>query len=564
MQNSNRISDFQAECCESVYEGLMNRCFVNALKKNIKMTPEIGKECVKYSTNVLRNAGGISLLTNAIESAEDTMTKSFLSRISDACVFIGMEMSKNMILSDAVKGALEAQDEGIDDGYEDEDMMDEPEPEDTTLTDEMDNLDSMSAVPEMPKEFKNKDISEIQLDTRITDRELAALKTAAEKTDLDDISTIISDKVANVLQAEKVQRFKLTEEKERLKSAIMDNPTNDISDDSAAEAAMERMLAVPMSKLDTTVYNSLFSTLQRRAIESLLAYNNSNVGVADILTELTINNTLNIFKPLEKTFESVLTQASFMSAAMECGDDCQMDDIMQKATTIATIVYTMLEMMHTTKLNSCTPMDVKDMMTKNAKDVAPTNDVANVVNRDYKRAIEENKRRIYKCTEASDVEIIRAKLVDSKINILAAKESGIAIKDDVVDQISNLIDIANQRIEDLSKPATETAVLDRMTSARSADLGKMNLIASSIKYKNFDNIRFKCTEAVDNRALFNITAEKDKNCVYKTQLDVVGMEGVEPDKYIKYLVSQSRFNGMVKNGEPVDYVVEYEGRKIAF
>ena len=563
MQNSNRVADFQAECCEAVYEGLMNRCFLNALKKNINMTHDMAKECAKYSTSVLRNAGGISLLTDAIESA-DPVTKRFLSRISDECVAISTEMSKDMILADAVKSALEAE-EPMDDNFEDDDMMDEPEPEDTTLTDEMDNLDSMSAVPEMPKEFKNKDISEIQLDTRITEKELNALKTAANKTDLDDMAGIISDKVANVLQAEKVQRAKLTEEKERIKNAIMDNPSNEISDDSAAEAAMDRILAVPMSKLGMTVYNTLFSTLQRRAIESVMAYGNTNIPVADILTELTINNTYDIFKPVKKTFESVITQASFMSAATEgCCDDEKMDDVISKATTFATIVYTMLEMLHTSKLHCCSPMDVRHMMTKNPKDVAPTNDVANVINRDYVRAVEENKRRIYKCTEAEDVEAIRAKLVDSKINIITAKESGMAINDDVLTQICGLIDIANQRIADLSKPAAESTVLDRMTTARAADLGNLNLIASSIKYKNFDNIRFKCVEATGANGTFNVFAESKNNCVYKTQLDVVGMEGVEPDKYIKFLVGQSRFNGMVKNGEPVDYVVEYDSKKIVF
>lgn len=557
MQVSHRVADFQAECCESVFEGLMNRCFLRALKDNINLTQDIANECVAYSTNVLRNAGGIGLLMNAIESS-DTKTKNFLTRIANECVAIGCEMSTDMILADAVRSAIEA---GVEDeGVPMDDMDEETDPEDTTLEDELGNLDNYSASPEMPPEFKNKDISEIQLDTKITEKELNALKQAAAKTDIDAVSNVISDKVSNVLQSEKVQRYKLNEEKERLKTAIMDNPANDVDDENAAEAVMTRMLAVPTADLDTTVYTSLFSTLQRRAIESMLAYENVNIPVSEILTELTINNTFDIFKPMKKTFESVTERATFMSAAMECGDDAHMDDIMKKATTIATIVYTMLEMFNTTKLNSCTHMDVKHMVTKNAKNVAPTNDVANVVNSDYKRAIEENKRRIYKCTEASDVEAVKSKLINAKVNLMSAREFGIAIKDDVINQLSNVIDIADRRIAELNKPAEESVMLDRMTSARAADLGNLNLIASSIKYKNFDNIKFKCVESTDTSASFDVFADKGKENVYKTHLLVKGIEGVELDKYIKFLVSKSKFNGMTKNDEPIDYAVIHNGQ----
>lgn len=561
MQVADRVADFQSECCESVFEGLMNRCFLRALKNNIDLTPETAKECVDYSTNILRNAGGISLLMNAIESA-DPITKSFLSRISDECVVVGCEMSKDMILADAVKGALEAE---MDDAEPTDDDLDEgADPEDTTLEDELGNLDNYSASPEMPAEFKNKDISEIQLDTKITDKELNALKQAAAKTDIDAVSNVISEKVSNVLQSEKVQRFKLNEEKERLKTAIKDNPSNDVSDDNAAEAVMARMLAVPTAGLETTVYNSLFTTLQRRAIESIIAYEHVNIPVSTILTELTVNNTMDIFKPLKKTFESVVERATFMTAAMEECDDDHMECIMKKATTFATIIYTMLEMLHTTKLNCCGPMDVKAMLTKNVKNVAPTNDVANVVNSDYKRAIEENKRRIYKSIESSDVEAIKAKLISTKANLMAARESGIAIKDDVIAQLSSVIELADTKIADLNKPAKEAAVLDRMTSARATDLGNLNLIASSIKYKNFDNIKFKCTESTDSYMSFDVYCDKGRDNVYKTHLLVKGMEGVDADKYIKYLVTKSKLTGITRDGEPLDYAVMYDGRITSF
>lgn len=560
MQVSHRVADFQAECCESVFEGLMNRCFLRALKDNIDLTPEIAKECATYGTNILRNVGGISLLMNAIEST-DPVTKSFLSRISDECVSVGCEMSKDMILSDAVQKALEAE---AEDAEPTEDDFEEEDPEDTTLENELSNLDGYSASPEMPAAFKNKDISEIQLDTKITDKELNALKSAAAKTDIDAVSNVISEKVSNVLQSEKAQRYKLNEEKERLKAAIMDNPSNDVNDENAAEAVMSRMLAVPTADLDTSVYNTLFATLQRRAIESIIAYEHVNIPVSDILTDLTVNNTMNIFTPVKKTFESVVERATFMTAAMEDCDDDHMECIMKKATTLATIVYTMLEMLHTTKLNCCTPMDVKNMITKNVKNVAPTNDVANVVNTDYKRAIEENRRRIYKSTESSDVEAIKEKLINTKANLIAARESGMAIKEDVITQLTNTIELADTRIADLNKPAKESAILDRMTSARSSDLGNLNLIASSIKYKNFDNIKFKCTESTDSYMSFDVYCDKGRDNVYKTHLLVKGMEGVDADKYIKYLVAKSKFNGMLKDGEPLDYAVIYDGHITSF
>ena len=143
---------------------------------------------------------------------------------------------------------------------------------------------------------------------------------------------------------------------------------------------------------------------------------------------------------------------------------------------------------------------------------------------------------------------------------MTAKESGLAIKDVVLEELSHLIDIANKRIEDLNKPANEGAVLDRMTSARSVDIGKLNLIASSIKYKNFDNIRFKCTESVGNMASFDVYANKGKTPVYKTRLDVIGMESVDPAKYIKYLVNKSK---LVDKAD-VDYAVTYNSNTTVF
>ena len=553
----NKVSNFQAECYESVFEGLMNRCFIKSLKNNIAMTEDIAKECVKYSTQVLRNAGGISLLTNALESAAPK-DKMFLSRLVTECVHVGTEMSRDMILNDAVKSALEAE---IDDTLAGEDDEMGVDPEDTTLDEELNTLNSYGQAPEMPKEFQNKDISEIQLDTRITSKELEALKSAAAKTDLDELSEIISDKVSNVLQAEKVNRYKLNEEKERLKTSIMNNQANSADNESAAESAMDKMLAIPTSKLDYAVYTSLFSTLQHRAMESILAYENVNIPVCNILTELTVNNTFDIFHPMRKTFESVVDQATFMTAALEDCDDDHMNNVIEKATTFATIVYTMLEMLHSSKLNTCGPKDVKDLISKDVKNATPTNDVAEIINKDYKKAIETNKRAIYRSTETADVEAIKAKLINSKLNIMTAKESGgLGIKDDVIDQLSHLIEIADKRISDLSKPANEGASLDRMTSARSVDIGRANLIASAIKYKNYDNIRFKCVESAGNSAVFDVYANKGKDNIYQTQLSVVGMENVDPARYIKYIVAKSKFNDKAD----IDYAVYYNSQVTTF
>ena len=99
-----------------------------------------------------------------------------------------------------------------------------------------------------------------------------------------------------------------------------------------------------------------------------------------------------------------------------------------------------------------------------------------------------------------------------------------------------------------------------MTNTRAADVGKLNLIASSIKYKNFDNIRFKCTESVGNMASFDVYANKGKDTVYKTRLDVVGMESVDPAKYIKYLVSKSKLN----ERSNIDYAVTYNSQTSSF
>lgn len=560
------VALFQLQCCESVYEALMSKCFIKALKPNIPLSPEIAKECATYCTAVLRNAGGIGLLTNAIESATGSK-KSFLQRFNDACVSTGLQISTEAVLNDAMWSAIEDAEEDdvptdVDLG-EDEDDLDEYDDMDP---DDIDD-EPEEAAPEMPKEFKGKTIDQIQLDTKISEKELGKLKSAADKVDLDDISQIISDKVTNVIQAEKVQRYKLNEEKERIKQAIIDDSSNAIEDENAAESAMDTMLNVPLSRLDTGVYTTLFSTIQRRAIESTMIYENGNVSVADMLTELTVNNTMDCFHPVNKTFYDATSRAIEMSVITEDCDEEHMEKVINSATTFATIVYTMLEMLHTMNLNTCTPKDVKAVVTKNAGKVAPTNDVCNAINKNATAAIEDKKKFIMACAKKndtiglenaiSDIKVIKGRLIQAKENV------GLKINDSIMPQLDNLIDIASQKkaaIEAQYTMGNESASYDRVTAARRSDISRMDSIARALRSKNFDNIKFKCCESSGESTIFSVSAERGKTPVYKTELCVAAMESIAPEKYIKYLINGSKLKDVTPNNETPDYCVINKGQ----
>lgn len=571
INSGSTINNFQANCIESAFEAIVSKCFIDALKKNIPFSPTIAAECADFSKKVIRNAGGISLLTNAIESSKltDISKKGFLERFNNACVEAGLEMSSSMILRDACMSAIEDANDESDDFGE----SPEPEMEDENYDEDMGDISEdeesiEDEAPEMPKEFKGKPIDEIQLDTKISPKELDALKRAAGKIDLEEISQVVSDKVANVIQAEKVQRFKLNEEKERIKQAIIDDPNNGIEDENAAESAMETMLNVPVSKLDTAVYTTLFSTLQRRAVESVMTYERGNTSVSDILAEITVNNTFDIFKPEQMTFFDATSKAVEMTIATEACDDDHMENVIKNSTIFATIIYTLLETLHTMNLNTCCPTDVKKIITKNADDVTARTKVESKMN-DYKEALEAKKRCIISCAKKRDVVGLENAVSDMTIikgRLITAKESvGFNVKPEVMAELDSLIDLANNQISIIESSYNQgmesTMGYDKITAARESDISQMNSIARSLKYKTFDNIKFKCCESAGSSAVFSVSAEVGKTPVYTTELKVTGMESaITPDRYISYLCKNSKISDLTKANENIDICVVSKGQ----
>ena len=101
---TNAADRFQLECTESAFEALFNKCYIKALAPNLPSitNPEILTECVNYSTQVLKNAGGIKLLTDAIENAKTPANKSFLQNFCNACVEAGNEMALSILTTSVV------------------------------------------------------------------------------------------------------------------------------------------------------------------------------------------------------------------------------------------------------------------------------------------------------------------------------------------------------------------------------------------------------------------------------------------------------------------------------
>lgn len=563
---ANAADRFQLECCESAFEALFNKCYIKALAPNLPSitNQKILTECVNYSTQTLRNAGGIKLLTDAIENAKTPGNRAFLQNLCNACVEAGNEMAASMLTASIA----------TEEGEPDASMQEQPAPEDDggqePPEEEMPEDDDMQEepeeiVPEMPKIFKGKEINDIQLDTKVTDKELNTLKSAAAKADIDNISAIVADKVANVLQAEKVNRYKINEEKERLKQAIIDDPSNAAEDENAAESVMQTLLEIPLDKIETPVYNSFFTTLQRKVMESVIVYGNTNTQVADILTEITANDTLPIFTPVKMSFQDACTRAIEMTVATESLDPVAMQNIAQKATTFATMIYTLIEMLNTTGLHQCTTNEVRCVMNKDTAPVSPTNDVCQTVNAGAEPAIERYKRRILGMNTCEQVNKAVENIKMLKGKLAAAKENtGLRISDNVFSKLDELIDFGTKRAQAIEQSASvgvESAMIDTVSRVREADIGRLDSVARILKYKNYDNVVFRCLESTGSEAAFAVDARLGNSKVYSTTLNVAGMEAAEPDAYMNYILKKSKLHDITPNQQTPDYCVVYNGRK---
>lgn len=608
------------------FESLFTKCFVDALypNVNIKGKNEVIAECVDYSKKTLRNAGGISILTNAIESTNDPYKKEFLNEFNNACVELGNSMVVDRVIEHAINSRADeafgpfgkskkstSNDVNFDDvtakytkinknlsdkrqtlsaksdsedkkkfgrimkGYnrsvateeydEDVDDMNDIDVEDDDIdVSGTEKDDIVSKEPEMPKSLAGKDIGEVQLDSRISDKDIDNLKKAASKIDISNISKIVSDKVADVIQAEKVARFKLEEEKERLKQALINDEDNSIEDDNAAESAMESMLEIPLSKYDVRTHTSLFSTLQRRAVESIMSYkmDSKNVNTSDVLSEITINNTLDIFKPQQMTFYSAATKAIEMTVVNESADPETMQKIVSNATIFATIIYTFIELLNTMSLHTCTRNEIKDICTKNCN-VSSVNDVACVVNKNATAAIENNKKNILKMSSIedvnnaiSDIKILKGNLVDAK------EQAGVPIEQNVFDKLDELIECGERRISTIEsnfKALTESAIDMGIAKNKDADVSKLNGITAAIKYKTFDNVKFVCKEAAGGKGVFAVEACLGKTPIYTSNLLVTGMESATPERYVQYLVQRSNLKSVTPRGDQPDYCAVVNG-----
>lgn len=542
------------ECYEIAFESLFIKAYVDSLTPNVNCSSkDVANECTNYARRAIRNAGGISVLTNAVQHETDPFKKEFLNDFVNECVNIGNTMSDKILAKQVMKSAIES-DANID--MDDPDIGDDDE--------DSDDISDEPVEPTLPSTFANKDITQMQLDTKISDSDIENLKKAASKLDLDSISKVVSDKVADVIQAEKVTRFKMDEEKERLKQALMNVDTNDITDENVAESAMESLLHVPLSKYEVTAHRTFYSTLQRKAMESILSLKkDANVDAADTLMDITTNYTTKAFTPVELSFKEAATRVIEMTVANECLDQTAMQDTVSKATILATVIYTLIELMHTTSLYKCTPKEVKDICTKEC-DISKVNDVANTVNKNVTAAVEMNKKAMSKMVDIEDVQDLGASYAELKTKLQNAKEScGIPISDAVFTELDNLITYGENRVIDIQnsyKKASESlTTYDSLSRIREDDIHRLNSIAGAIKYKTFDNIKFRCKEATESCAVFSVEACIGKTPIYASQLNLVGLENVEPEKYVQYILEKSRIKEITPRGEQPDYCAIVNG-----
>ena len=556
------------------FHTVVNKVLLGALPiDSSELTRENAIAISTYSLKALESAGGFGLLEKAIENTKDPIKKNFLNTIHDVCIEsakdvvnrIAMEDTDDIVVttreidpgdtkSTDSENTSNTEDSGADPSLDDKDMKDDPVNSDTSI-DDIKAPDDSKPVPIKPEVIRQGiPFQKLVADAKMTDAEYGRFVDRMGKLDIPEVSKMINERVETAMKAEKETYRMIDESDQKLRDAITDKAEDEgesLTDDQAEEIK-ESMLLVPL-KNSTRDHISLISKLQTAAIESIQISNTTDFDKVDpdMLLNITENYTIpGIFSHTEPTltqiFEGALNRVKF-EAANECV--CPQQAVVL-GTALATIVYTLLQTMHSMNLIHITPMMVKQC----CHGITPCEDRRPVHLNDYdvrvRSALEKQCRRINKMRYAPDVESAIDELNNIRNKVYTARDYGYKVSDETVEAIENAISRALTKKNEIECALESTLVDNKSSYGHSrryfeTDVANMNRLTRTFANKPVDAIEFRCTEGAD---IINVIGIKDGHNVVNTSFALESSIDVPTAKYIKRLVGLSNIKDIEFGG----------------
>lgn len=534
---------------------MVQSIFLSAIPLNndVKMDPSMLNTLKNYCSNALENAGGISLLYNAINTETNSSKRGLLADIYSICDEVASEA--------AIRIAMEATEDEEELDENNDLMIDEEDPEDEEFAeeDDVDDLEEDKELEEPKKKIlPGRTLEEIAIDTQLTDEEYRKLAKRSDKIDSKEISEIINQKVVKALNDEKDTYEAIDKSNQKLKDALIENEDNEIDTEDEAKEAATRILDKNFKSYQNLEHRSVFSKLQLDAVEALMCSESATID-NKILEDITFNETLSIFTSREKTLSEAIESAINMKCMEPC---CNTGAAVELGTIIATIILTFIETLNTLNLHKVRYDEAATIAEKKpAMDYTP-NSILENVNRKAGEFIEQQKReiRLSRDKDANALEAVAYNLNCLKNSLNKAIENGVNIDNSLITGINDISQDVHKniaKIEDAYIPITEAAIALNKRS-NEANIVAANTVAKYISKKNPDHIMFR----VATESTIGIECYRDNKYVYGTNLVLQPTtESLSIEKTIESLARSSDLSKITCYGEKPKFTIINNGKR---
>lgn len=504
-----------------------------------------------------------------------------------------------------------------DDDEDSDDDVPEVKPSDVH-PDKFDSALSDNSQPPKPEVIRHGvPLQKLVADAKMTDEEFDRFASRLDRLDVPAVTNIVNDRVITAMKAEK-ETYQLTDEaNQRLKDAITDSKDNDLETDPMPEnqASSEPRDEGDLSKttfnepapddqvntqdqgqqdnlattdkeadqikesvLDlalrgrTRDHVSVYSKIQSSAIESLLSYGVTDFNKIDfdLLEDVTLESTFDIFpnKP-EKSFSEKMKNIMGLKAATECFNvnDINKEDLMTVGTAMCTIIFTLLQTLHTMNLIKITPTMAKTMCDTPSTVTDPK--TVNDVNAQASAALEEHRRCIARMDNVPDLENAINNICNIQQQIGDAKAKGAVINPQIESSLEAVLNMAKVKKDRLKAAldcmdVKESTLIDRYIDM---DVASMNSAARSFRNAPVDQIQFICNESATGDTFVNIVGLKDRHPVKETSAVINNHRCAQSpeaelaiESYLGIIVNKSNMATVGSTGKVASKTVIIDGR----
>ena len=468
------------------------------------------------------------------------------SVLGDGEIIVSSTESKEAI--ESLLSAFEASD--VPDDLASEMDTDKPDDNSEDLEKHLDGIkgydDTDDDTTEAPVSTDPKDIS---LDARMTDDEYTEFISNKDSLDVSSISDIVNKKVIQTIQSEKEAYNKIADSNEKLKDALINDEQSNI-DEEVVESVKENMLLLHMKNSSAKDHTSLFSKIQLKTIENLMMSNSVSFESvnAQTLTSVTVNDTFNIFAPLQKTFTECIKDAINLKAASESlSDDGDVEKYVTLGHAFATIIMTFIETLYTLNLMPVNTADVKDVVEKNNTVSKSIVTLSKDIDANATVAMELQERNINKTTNIATLEGTVRDLNMMKKKLADVGKNNIGVSESIVTKIDALITKAENKKTALESISTPDIGRFRQPHI-DADKITINGLSKYFSKRNSDSISFKCIESADG-AYVEVSAVKGNKPIYATSMALEGMSSaLSIEDYVSGLIRGSSFKDITYDG----------------